>query len=133
MDTKSQVISDTIEFRHAYRTIPTPTPEDRIVQGLHAVTDVLKDNPPPTTISQLEALTNLSGTFESWRLLAPPPAGIHQVPAPGRPRVAVPDHPEPQRTSTPRVDITPRPAWSPPPPAASLLNTRHRDIAPVTP
>jgi hypothetical protein len=27
-DTKSQVISDTVEFRHAYCTIPSPSPED---------------------------------------------------------------------------------------------------------
>ncbi len=33
-DTKSQVISDTVEFRHAYRAIPTPTPADKIIHGL---------------------------------------------------------------------------------------------------
>jgi hypothetical protein len=41
MDTKSHVISDTVEFCHAYHTIPVPTAEDRIVQGLRAVTDTL--------------------------------------------------------------------------------------------
>ena len=65
MDTKSQVISDTVEFRHAYRTIPAPTAEDRITQGLRAVTDALTDTPPPTTMSQLEALSNLRDVFES--------------------------------------------------------------------
>jgi hypothetical protein len=87
MDTKSQVISDTVEFRHAYRQIPIPTPEDRIVQGLQAVTDALNDTPPPTTISQLEALTNLRDIFDSWRLLAPLPPGLHRGPTPGQPRV----------------------------------------------
>ena len=82
MDTKSQVISDTVEFRHAYRQIPIPTPEDRIVQRLQAVTDALRDTPPPTTISQLEALTNLRDIFNSWRLLAPPPPGLHRGPTP---------------------------------------------------
>jgi hypothetical protein len=43
---------DTVEFRHAYCTILAPMAEDRIVQGLHAVTDVLTDTPPPTTIYQ---------------------------------------------------------------------------------
>ena len=47
MDTKSQVISDTVEFRHAYHTIPVPTAEDRIVHGLHAITDALMDTPAP--------------------------------------------------------------------------------------
>ncbi len=65
MDTKSQVISDTVEFRHAYRTIPAPTAEDRITQGLRGVMDALTDTPPPTTISQLKALSNLRDVFES--------------------------------------------------------------------
>jgi hypothetical protein len=33
-DTKSQVTSDTVEFCHAYRAIPTPTPADKIIHGL---------------------------------------------------------------------------------------------------
>ena len=120
MDTKSQVISDTVEFRHAYRQTPIPTPEDRIVQGLQAVTDALNDTPPPTTISQLEALTNLRDIFDSWRLLAPLPPGLHRGPTPGQPRVRnEPADLRPGLSPSPRVARTPGPAWSPPPQAAS--------------
>jgi hypothetical protein len=36
-DTKSQVISDTVEFLHAYHTIPSPSLEDKIIHGLHVM------------------------------------------------------------------------------------------------
>ena len=63
MDTKSQVISNTVEFRHAYRTIPAPTPSDRIIHGLQVMTSALQDAPIPMTISQLEAIANLRDLF----------------------------------------------------------------------
>jgi hypothetical protein len=47
-NTKSQVISDTVEFRHAYRTIPSPSAEDKIIHGLQVMSGTLKDVPPPT-------------------------------------------------------------------------------------
>jgi hypothetical protein len=58
-DTKSQVFSDTVEFCHAYRTIPSPTPEDKITHGLHVMLGTLKNAPPPTSIFQVEAIANL--------------------------------------------------------------------------
>jgi hypothetical protein len=64
-DTKSQVISDTVEFHHAYRTIPSPSPEDKIIHGLHIMLAALKDATPPTSISQMEAIANLRNLFES--------------------------------------------------------------------
>jgi hypothetical protein len=133
MDTKSQVIPDTVEFRHAYCTILVSTAEDRIVQGLHAVTDALTDTPPPTTIYQLDALSNLRDVFESWRLLAPPLTGLPREPMPGRPRVVTPDTPRPQHIAAPRTNITPRSTWVPPPPSISDLRQRRPDVAPVTP
>jgi hypothetical protein len=133
MNTKSQVISDTVEFRHAYRTIPVPTTEDRIVHGLHAITDALMDIPPPTTISQLDALSNLRDVFELWRLLAPPSTGRPQEPMPGHPRVVTPDTPLPQHIASPRTNLTPWSTWAPPPSPISALRQRHHDAAPVTP
>jgi hypothetical protein len=64
-DTKSQVISDTVKFRHAYHAIPTPTPADKIIHGLRVMSGTLKDAPPPTTITQVEAIANLHDLFES--------------------------------------------------------------------
>ena len=133
MDTKSQVISDTVEFRHAYRTIPVPTAEDRIVHGLHAITDALIDTPPPTTISQLDALSNLRDVFESWRLLAPPSPGRTREPMPGRPRVVTPDTTLPHHIASPRTILTLRSTWATSPPPISALRQRHPDVAPVTP
>jgi hypothetical protein len=58
-DTKSQVISDTVEFRHSYLSIPAPSTEDRIIHGLQVVAGALTGALPPTSISQVEAITNL--------------------------------------------------------------------------
>ena len=59
MDTKSQCISDTVEFRHKYLAIPAPTSEDRIIQGLQQVAEALTGATPPTSISQVDAIANL--------------------------------------------------------------------------
>jgi hypothetical protein len=86
-DTKSQVISDMVEFHHAYHVIPTPTPADKIIHGLQVMSGALKDAPPPTTITQVEAIANLRDLFESWRLLGPQPTNQACIPSPRRPRV----------------------------------------------
>ena len=86
-DTKSQVISDTVEFRHSYLSVPAPSTEDRIVHGLQVVAGAITGAAPPTSISQVEAITNLRDIFESWRLLAPPSFQPPRIPMPGRPRV----------------------------------------------
>ena len=58
-DTKSQCISDTVEFRRKYLAIPAPTSEDRIIQGLQQVAGALTRATPPTSISQVDAIANL--------------------------------------------------------------------------
>jgi hypothetical protein len=108
-DTKSQVISDTVEFRHAYRTIPSPSPEDKIIHGLHVMSGALKDALPPTSISQMEALANLRDLFESWCILGPPPTAHGHVLAPGHPRVAI-KLPRVATPLLPTVAATPVPA-----------------------
>ena len=57
-DTKSQVISGTVKFCHAYSTITSPTPEDKIIHGLQVMSGTLRDAPPPTTITQVDAIAN---------------------------------------------------------------------------
>jgi hypothetical protein len=74
-NTKSQVISDTVEFRHSYLSFPAPSAEDKIIHGLQVVAGALTGASPPTSISQVEAITNLRDIFESWRLLPPPVQG----------------------------------------------------------
>ncbi len=90
---------DTVEFRHAYHTIPSPTPEDKIIHGLQVMAGALKDAPPPTCISQVDAIANLCDLFDLWRLLALPSLAHNHMPAPGRPRVETP--PELPRVATP--------------------------------
>jgi hypothetical protein len=119
-DTKSQVISDTVEFRHAYRTIPSPSPEDKIIHGLHIMSGTLKDALPPTYISQMEAIANLRDLFESWRSLGPPPTTHSPVLSPGHPRVAI-KLPRVATPLSPTVAATPAPAWTPPPQPVCFL------------
>ncbi len=58
-DTKSQFISNTVEFRHSYITVPRLTPEDKIVHGLQVVAGAISGASHPTCISQLDAIANL--------------------------------------------------------------------------
>jgi hypothetical protein len=120
-DTKSQVISDTVKFWHAYRTIPSPSPEDKIIHGLRVVSGTLKDAPPPTSIFQMEDIANLWDLFESWHSLGPPSTAHRHVLAPGRPRVAI-KLPRVATPSSPTVAASPVPALTPPPQPASFLH-----------
>ena len=119
-----KVISDTVEFRHSYLSIPAPSTEDRIIHGLQVVAGALTGASPPTSISQVEAITNLRDIFESWRLLAPPSFQPPRISMPGRPRV--PSHDPPRvvlpSPSTPAHPAVANPPWSPPPsPAGSTF------------
>ena len=58
-NTKSQVISNTVEFRHSYITVPLQTLEDKIVHGLQVVAGAISGASPPTCIAQLNAIANL--------------------------------------------------------------------------
>ena len=123
-DTKSQVISDTVEFRHAYRAIPSPSLEDKIIHGLQAIAGALKDAPLPSTITQLEAITNLRDLFESWRLLSPPPS--NQSLFPGCPRVPYQEPPRVATPLSPSRTFSPAPARSP----DSAIRSPHPSVMP---
>jgi hypothetical protein len=87
-DTQSQVISDTVEFRHSYRTTPTPSPEDKIIDGLQVMASALANAPQPTSVTQLEATAQLRDLFGAWQEQGIP-GTAHQVrPEPPPPRVA---------------------------------------------
>ena len=127
-DTKSQVISDTVEFRHAFRTVPSPSPEDKIIHSLQVISGALKDSPLPTTISQLDAITNLRDIFESWRLLIPSPTKQSRVPVPGIPRVPDQALPRVATPAAPSHAFSPAPAKSLPP--ASAIRSPQRSPLP---
>jgi hypothetical protein len=64
VDTKSQVISYTVEFRHSQLSVPAPFTEDQIIHGLQVVTGALAGVAPPTSISQVDAIANFQDIFE---------------------------------------------------------------------
>jgi hypothetical protein len=114
-NTKSQVISDTVEFCHAFCSIPAPTPDDKIIHGLQVMSGALTNAPPPRSISQLEAIVNLRDLFKSWRLLGLPSSGQGRIKSPGRPRVSIQEPPRVTSPSSPMVVPPPWTAWTPPP------------------
>jgi hypothetical protein len=71
-ETKQKVISDTVQFRHAYLQIPAVSAEYKILNGLQGMVGAMQNAPPPTSSSQLVALKVLIVLFKKWRLLAPP-------------------------------------------------------------
>jgi hypothetical protein len=128
-DTKSQVISDTVEFCHAYCAIPTPTPADKIIHGLQVMSGALKDAPPPTTITQVKAIANLRDLFKSWQLLGPQPTNQACILSPGRPRVPNQELPRVATPLLPSNMASPAPARTLPPGSASTIQI----VCPVTP
>ncbi len=64
-NTKSQVILDTIEFHHSYLFIPVPSMEEKIIYSLQVITGAIQGAPPPTSVSQLKAITVLQEIYES--------------------------------------------------------------------
>jgi hypothetical protein len=71
-DTKQNIISDTVRFRHAYLQIPAVSAEDKILNGLQVMVGSMQNAPPPTSSSQIVAIDALRALFEKWRHLAPP-------------------------------------------------------------
>jgi hypothetical protein len=63
-DTKSQIILDTVKFHHLYLSVPVPSAKDKIIHGLQVVTGAIRGAPPPTSVSQLKAITLLQEIFE---------------------------------------------------------------------
>jgi hypothetical protein len=88
------------------------------------VLGALKDAPPLTSISQVEAIANLCDLFESWCSLGPPSTNHGHVLSPGRPRVAIQELSKVATPFLPTVAATPEPSWTPPPrPVSSLQPT----------
>jgi hypothetical protein len=91
--------------------------EDMIVHGLQVVAGAIRGAPPPTSVSQLKAVTALQEIFESWRVLAPPSLRPNHRPAPASPRVNAQNSPTravaPSSPST-SPTLAPSTAWRPP-------------------
>ena len=59
-NTQSERISDTVHFKHKYRTEPTLTPEDTIVKALNDLTQALKERRNKKGIEELDALQRIN-------------------------------------------------------------------------
>ena len=55
-DTKSEMVSDTVEFRHHDLTQPSVTPDDRLLHGIQLLIAALEGKPTPTSVEQLDAI-----------------------------------------------------------------------------
>jgi hypothetical protein len=63
-DTKSQVISDKGKFCHLYLSVPVPSAKDKIlIHSLQVIAGAIRGASPPTSVSQLEAITSLQEIF----------------------------------------------------------------------
>jgi hypothetical protein len=72
LETKQKVISNIIEFRHAYLQRPAVLADDKIINGLQMMAGALQNAPPPTSSHQLDAIEMLRMYLEKWKGLAPP-------------------------------------------------------------
>jgi hypothetical protein len=108
-DTKSQVILDTIKFYHSYLSLPVASAENKIIHDLQVVAGTIRGAQPPTSVSQLEAITSLQEIFESWGALALPSLRPTHRLAPSPPRVNWRKSPRVVATSPPSTS----PTWSP--------------------
>jgi hypothetical protein len=64
--TKSLRISNTVNFRHHYLTIPTVTPANTIVHSLDAIFNAITNACPTTSNAQLHAISTLCNLFSRW-------------------------------------------------------------------
>jgi hypothetical protein len=108
LETKKKVISDMVEFRHAYLQIPVVLVDDKIINGLQVMAGVLRNAPPPTSGNQLDVIKMLCTLFEKWKLLAPPALLIDSNPV-CVPHVSPPPMPSRVQDTTPAPICTNNP------------------------
>jgi hypothetical protein len=129
-NTKSQIISNTIKLCHVYRTILSPSAEDKIIHGLQVMSGTLKDVPPLMCISQVDAIANLQDLFESWHLLGPLSLSPTHILAQSRPWVGILELPRMAIPVMPQAVLTPMPAWVPPS-KSSTIRPLRAELQPI--
>jgi hypothetical protein len=66
-DTMAVCVSDTAEYHHHHLTLPTVTPADSILHGLHLLTSALHNIPTTRCDSQLKAISDFSNACHQWQ------------------------------------------------------------------
>ena len=65
-DTKTEMVSDTIEFSDHKLTLISVTLEDKVLHGVQQLTESIKNTPASTVDAQLQAIKALQDTIEHW-------------------------------------------------------------------
>ncbi len=107
-ETKQKVISNTVEFRHAYLQIPAVSADDKIINGLQVMAGALQNAPPPTSSHQLDTIEMLRTLLEKWKRLAPPVLQVDSRPV-LVPRVSPTPTPRRVQDTTPAPNLTNNP------------------------
>jgi hypothetical protein len=68
---KQKVISNIVEFWHAYLQILVVLADNKIINGLQVMAGALQNAHPPTSSNQMDDIETLQTLFEKWKLLAP--------------------------------------------------------------
>jgi hypothetical protein len=131
---QSQDILDTVKFCYLYLSISVPSAEDKIIHSLQVVAGAIRGAPPPTSVSQLKAITSLQEIFEALRALASPSLCLTHRPAPSPLRVNSRKSLRVVATSPPSTS----PTWSPstvvrPPPQPAAKLAQLYGVCPYIP
>ena len=78
---RTEQISDAVEFRHQHITSPTISTEDRVLHGINTLTDALKGASTSVSDDQLRAISALRDLCTAWATSTPLPAGAPAPPA----------------------------------------------------
>jgi hypothetical protein len=71
LEAKQKVISDMVEFRHAYLQISAVLVDDKIINRLQVMAGVLQNAPPPLSSYQMDAIEMLIHYLKSGSSLHP--------------------------------------------------------------
>ena len=125
-ESQAIVISDTICFRHPTFAASNPSPEDRIMFALRALTKTIQGKSFATAAAQLEAIENLRNIIHAWRDAPPHPPGTAARPPPRVESHSTLRGPPPRVVSpTPSPTSSPTPATPLPPAVPSTGPTNH--------
>ena len=70
-DTMAVCLSDKVKYRHHHLTLPTVTPADRIVHGIHLLTSALHNVFTTRSDAQIKAIGDLGDIYQQWRTANP--------------------------------------------------------------
>ena len=119
--TKTEMVSNTIEFRHCKLILPSVTPEYKVLHGVHQLTSALKNTIASTVDAQPQAIKALQDTIEHWEGYKKSPMFKADLP---RRTLSTNRHRAP-RVPTAKPGTPPAPRVKSPHPRAKLISTKN--------